>query len=67
MRKPSEFERGFALATATVARRGEDTIAMDLLYELGVTDIRGLRALKLDKFDRDPLYRVIRQAGSHGA
>lgn len=54
------FMRGYLLATAHVARRGEDTIVQEMLHEVGVHSVKDLAVAKLDKFDRTPLTRVIR-------
>jgi hypothetical protein len=56
-----EFDLGFLLATASVARAGVDTLAWELLGEAGVQSVSDLKKVKdLEPFDREPLERVIR-------
>jgi hypothetical protein len=54
--KSNAFYQGFAVAVADLARRGEPSVALDIMNCNGVT-IRQLRDAGVIPFDLDPLER----------
>ncbi len=59
-RKFTHFELGVLHAAAILARRGEDTHCAEILGTIGVFQVNDIRARGLEKYDREPIVRVLR-------
>lgn len=57
--KYDQFTLGYLVCAAQAARAGSDTLAVEMMREVGVRELHELNGKGLEAFDKSPLRRCL--------